>query len=66
MSKTQGPTYNPSKIKRVRKYGFLKRNETSKGKRVLKKRLFKGRYKLTASNEFGTKTDKNKRFSRRK
>jgi len=44
-------TYKPSKIKRIRKFGFRKRNSTKKGKLVLKRRIFKGRKKLTASNE---------------
>jgi large subunit ribosomal protein L34 len=66
MAKTQGPTYNPSKIKRVRKYGFLKRNETSDGKNVLKRRRLKKRHALTASEEFGSKMEKNKKFSRRR
>ena len=66
MSKTQGPTYNPSKIKRIRKFGFLKRNSTSDGKKVLKRRIQKGRHALTASVEFGTKMEKNKKFSRRR
>jgi large subunit ribosomal protein L34 len=67
MSKTQGPTYQPSKIKRIRKFGFLKRNESSDGKNVLKRRRAKGRHELTVSNEFGkTKIEKNKRFSRRR
>lgn len=68
MSKTQGPTYNPSKIKRIRKYGFLKRNSTSKGKLILKRRRDKGRHDLTVSSaEFGkTKIEKNKRFRRRR
>jgi large subunit ribosomal protein L34 len=67
MAKTQGPTYNPSKIKRIRKFGFLKRNSTSDGQNVLKRRIAKKRVKLTASSEFGTtKTEKNKRFGRRR
>lgn len=44
-------TYQPSKIKRIRKFGFRKRNSSRGGKLVLKRRMLKGRKKLTASNE---------------
>ncbi len=40
-------TYHPSKIKRQRKFGFRARNETQKGKLVIKRRRLKGRLKLT-------------------
>jgi large subunit ribosomal protein L34 len=67
MAKTQGPTYNPSKIKRIRKFGFMKRNSTSDGRKVLKRRRAKGRHELSASAEFGTTAmEKNKKFSRRR
>lgn len=67
MAKTQGPTYRPSKIKRIRKYGFLNRNSTKSGKNLLRRRRLKGRHNLTVSAEFGTtKIEKNKRFSRRR
>lgn len=66
MAKTQGPTYNPSKIKRIRKFGFLSRKATTKGIGVLKRRILKGRHSLTASNEFRSTMDKNKRFGRRR
>jgi len=67
MAKTQGPTYHPtSKIKRIRKFGFMSRMGTSDGQKVIKRRRLKGRYKLSASDEIGTKTAKNKKFSRRR
>ena len=67
MATTQGPTYQPSKIRRIRKFGFLKRVESSDGLKVIKRRILKGRHKLTASQDFGTtKTEKNKRFGRRR
>lgn len=67
MAKTQGPTYRPSKIKRVRTHGFLAKKATKGGTKVLKRRIAKGRKKLTASSEFGTtRVEKNKRFGRRR
>lgn len=66
MAKTQGPTYRPSKIKRIRKFGFMKRMSKWTGRKVLKNRRLKGRAKLTASTDFGTKFEKNKKFSRRR
>ncbi|MBE0573739.1 50S ribosomal protein L34 [Candidatus Dojkabacteria bacterium] len=66
MSKTQGPTYKPSKIKRIRKFGFRGRIAKKGGAKVLKARRTKGRHALTASSEFGSKVQKNKKFSRRR
>jgi large subunit ribosomal protein L34 len=40
------PTYNPSKLRRARKFGFRKRNQTSAGRKVLQNRRRKGRAKL--------------------
>ncbi|MFA6464096.1 MAG: 50S ribosomal protein L34 [Candidatus Paceibacterota bacterium] len=40
-------TYQPKKRKRSRTHGFLARSKTSGGRRVLKKRLQKGREKLS-------------------
>ncbi len=39
-------TYQPSKVKRARTYGFRARNKTQKGRLVLKRRALKGRRKL--------------------
>ncbi|MEI7653318.1 MAG: 50S ribosomal protein L34 [bacterium] len=40
-------SYQPKKLKRVRKHGFLARMATTKGKLVLKRRRDIGRAKLT-------------------
>ncbi|GIW63828.1 MAG: 50S ribosomal protein L34 [Patescibacteria group bacterium] len=39
-------TYQPKKLKRVRKFGFRARLKTKAGKAVLKRRLLKGRKQL--------------------
>jgi large subunit ribosomal protein L34 len=41
-------TYQPSKVKRARKFGFLARQSTTAGKKVVKGRRMKGRVKLSA------------------
>jgi len=40
-------TYQPKKRKRARAHGFLSKSRTSKGKAVIKRRMRKGRAKLT-------------------
>jgi large subunit ribosomal protein L34 len=40
-------TYQPKKIRRRKRHGFLKRVRTKKGKDVIKRRRRKGRKRLT-------------------
>jgi large subunit ribosomal protein L34 len=48
---TMSQTYNPSKVKRARKHGFRSRTKSAGGKKILVRRMRKGRASLTVSSE---------------
>jgi large subunit ribosomal protein L34 len=52
-------TYQPKNKKRIRKFGFMARNKTVGGRRVLLKRRRKGRASLSASEDYKRKRKKN-------
>ncbi|MBI3559382.1 50S ribosomal protein L34 [Candidatus Gottesmanbacteria bacterium] len=41
--------WQPKKVKRARKHGFLTRSKSAGGRKVLKRRILKGRQKLTVT-----------------
>ena len=43
------PTYNPSKLKRARKFGFRKYLKTRAGRKILANKRRKGRARLAAA-----------------
>jgi len=51
-------TYQPKNLKRIRKFGFRARNKDVGGKRVLKRRIAKGRKTLTVTDEYRLKRKK--------
>ncbi|MCZ2846137.1 MAG: 50S ribosomal protein L34 [Candidatus Bathyarchaeota archaeon] len=43
-------TYQPHKRKRLKKYGFLARSRSKSGRAIIKKRIAKGRKRISVSS----------------
>ena len=44
-------TYQPSRIRRNRRFGYRKRMSTASGRNIIRRRRRKGRRRLTAADE---------------
>ena len=53
-------TYQPRNQRRIKKLGFRARNKTVGGRKVLKRRIAKGRKALTVSEEYKLLRKKNR------
>lgn len=54
-------TYQPKNKRRIKKLGFMARNKTVGGKRVLKNKRAKGRKELSVSEEYKLLRKKHKK-----
>ncbi len=54
-------TYQPKNMRRIKKLGFMARNKTVGGKRVLKRKRAKGKKELSVSEEYKLLRKKHKK-----
>lgn len=57
-------TYQPKNNRRIKKLGFRARNKTVGGKKVLKRKMQKGRKRLSVSEEYKLLRKNDKRDTR--
>jgi large subunit ribosomal protein L34 len=57
-------TYQPKKLRRLKRLGYRARKSTAAGKRILKRRMAKKRRILTVSDEFRMLKKKPKKRNR--